>query len=84
MGYEICIVFVIGIIMVEIEGVIFDFLGNCGEDVWDGELEGVYVFVGVKVIIVCSFDVMEIFIVGVKYDKVLDLFDVCILDIDLV
>jgi len=44
--------------------------------VWDGEPEGVYVPVGVKVTIVCVSDETETFIAGAKYDKVLEPFDV--------
>lgn len=83
-GYEICVVSGIGMVDVDVDGVKYFVLGNCMVDVWDGEFEGVYVFVGVKVWIICVIDKIEIFIVGVKYDKVLELFDVCVVDLDVV
>ena len=75
-GYETCIVPATGTVDVEIEGVSFAQLGNRGEDVWDGEPEGVYVPVGAKVTIVCTSAATETFIAGAKYDKVLEPFDV--------
>ena len=75
-GYETCIVPATGTVDVDVEGVTFTALGNRGEDVWDGEPEGVYVPVGAKVTLVCLSDETETFIAGAKYDKVLDPFDV--------
>jgi len=75
-GYETCIVPATGTVDVEIEGVSFSKLGNRGEDVWDGEPEGVYAPVGAKVTIVCTSAATETFIAGAKYDKVLEPFDV--------
>ena len=75
-GYETCIVPATGTVDVEVEGVNFTSLGNRGEDVWDGEPEGVYVPVGAKVTIVCRSEAIETFIAGAKYDKVLEPFDV--------
>lgn len=75
-GYETCIVPATGTVDVEIEGVNFTQLGNRGEDVWDGEPEGVYAPVGAKVTIICQSDHTETFIAGAKYDKVLEPFDV--------
>ena len=75
-GYETCIVPAIGTVDVDVEGVSFTGLGNRGEDVWDGEPEGVYVPVGATVTIVCMSDATETFIAGARYDKVLDPFDV--------
>jgi 5-deoxy-glucuronate isomerase len=75
-GYETCIVPATGTVDVEVEGVSFTSLGNRGEDVWDGEPEGVYVPVGATVTIVCMSDATETFIAGAKYDKVLEPFDV--------
>ena len=75
-GYETCIVPATGTVDVEVEGVSFSRLGNRGEDVWDGEPEGVYVPVGVKVTIVCTSEATETFIAGAKYDKALEPFDV--------
>ena len=75
-GYETCIVPATGTVNVEVEGVAFGNLGNRGEDVWDGEPEGVYVPVQARVTIVCVSDATETFIAGAKYDKVLEPFDV--------
>ena len=75
-GYETCIVPATGTVDVEVEGVAFSNLGNRGEDVWDGEPEGVYAPVGAKVTIICVSDNTETFIAGAKYDKVLEPFDV--------
>ena len=75
-GYETCIVPAIGTVDVGVEGVAFASLGRRGEDVWDGEPEGVYVPVGASVTIVCMSDETETFIAGAKYNKVLEPFDV--------
>ena len=75
-GYETCIVPATGTVDVDVEGMIFTNLGNRGDDVWDGEPEGVYVPVGASVTIVCMSETTETFIAGAKYDKVLDPFDV--------
>ncbi|WP_428523430.1 5-deoxy-glucuronate isomerase [Roseibium sp.] len=83
-GYETCIVPATGTVTVEVEGLTFDKLGNRGEDVWDGEPEGVYIPVGAKVTIICTSDETETFIAGARYDEVLDPFDVRVDGIDLV
>ena len=75
-GYETCIVPATGTVDVDVEGVAFTNLGRRGEDVWDGEPEGVYVPVGASVTIVCMSDETETFIAGAKYDKILEPFDV--------
>ena len=75
-GYETCIVPATGTVDVDVEGVAFANLGRRGEDVWDGEPEGVYVPVGASVTIVCMSDETETFIAGAKYDKVLEPFGV--------
>ena len=75
-GYETCVVPATGTVNVEVEGVAFSNLGNRGEDVWDGEPEGVYAPVGAKVTIICVSENTETFIAGAKYDKVLEPFDV--------
>ena len=75
-GYETCIVPATGTVDVEVGGVAFVGLGRRGEDVWDGEPEGVYVPVGANVTIVCMSDETETFIAGAKYDKVLEPFGV--------
>jgi 5-deoxy-glucuronate isomerase len=83
-GYETCIVPATGTVTVEVEGITYDKLGNRGEDVWDGEPEGVYIPVGAKVTIICTSDETETFIAGAKYDEVLEPFDVRVDGIDLV
>ena len=82
--YETCIVPATGTVSIDIEGKIFDQLGNRRADVWDGEPEGAYVPVGAKVQIVCQSEKTETFIAGAKYDKVLEPFDVRKAEIDLV
>ena len=83
-GYETCIVPATGTISADIDGKIYDQLGDRGSDVWDGEPEGVYAPVGAKVRIVCQSEKTETFIAGAKYDKVLEPFDVRKAEIDLV
>ncbi len=75
-GYETCIVPATGTVDISVEGVQFPQLGNRGEDVWDGDPEGVYIPVGAEVQMVCVSDATEVFIAGAKYDKVLEPFDV--------
>ena len=83
-GYETCIVPATGTVEVTVEGVHFADVGNRGVDVWDGEPQGVYVPVGVRVMIVCTSEATETFIAGARYDKVLEPFDVRSADIDMV
>ncbi len=83
-GYETCVVPATGSVEVEVEGVSFADLGGRGEDVWDGEPEGVYVPVGAKVRMTCTSDNTETFIAGAKFDKVLEPFDVRSPELDLV
>lgn len=83
-GYETCVVPATGTVDVDVEGAVYTQLGNRGEDVWDGEPEGVYVPVGAKVRLTCVSDKTETFIAGAKYDKVLEPFDVRATDLDVV
>ena len=83
-GYETCIVPATGTVDVEVEGLSFASLGNRGEDVWDGEPEGVYVPVGAKVTMACTSDETEVFVAGAAFDKVLEPFDVRADGLDLV
>ena len=83
-GYETCVVPATGSVDLEVEGVAFTDLGHRGEDVWDGDPEGVYVPVGAKVRMTCVSEETETFIAGARYDKVLEPFDVRAPDIDLV
>ena len=75
-GYETCIVPATGSVDIEVEGLAFSALGNRGEDVWDGEPEGVYIPSGAKVNMTCVSEAIETFVAGAKYDKVLEPFDV--------
>jgi 5-deoxy-glucuronate isomerase len=75
-GYETCIVPATGSVDIEVEGMRFPAIGNRGEDVWDGEPEGVYIPSGAKITMVCISEDMETFVAGAKYDKVLTPFDV--------
>lgn len=83
-GYETCVVPATGTVDVDVDGAVYTQLGNRGEDVWDGEPEGVYVPVGAKVRLTCVSDKTETFIAGAKYDKVLEPFDVRAADLDVV
>lgn len=83
-GYETCIVPATGTIDVDVDGAVYENLGNRTADVWDGEPEGVYVPVGATVRITCRSDETETFIAGAKYNKVLEPFDVRADGIDLV
>lgn len=83
-GYETCVVPATGTVTVDVEGAVYENLGNRTIDVWDGEPEGVYAPSGAKVRITCLTDETETFIAGAKYDKVLEPFDVRVPDLDLV
>ena len=83
-GYETCVVPANGTVTVDVEGAVYENLGNRTIDVWDGEPEGVYAPSGAKVRITCLTDETETFIAGAKYDKVLEPFDVRVPDLDLV
>ena len=82
-GYETCIVPATGTVDVDVEGFAATDLGGRGEDVWDGEPEGVYVPSGAKTNMVAKDD-CEIFVAGAKYDEVLDPFAVRSDELDLV
>lgn len=83
-GYETCIVPATGTVKVDVEGVVYEDVGNRGVDVWDGEPEGVYAPVGARVTLSCVSDEAEVFIAGARYDKVLQPFDVRDTELDLV
>ncbi len=75
-GYETCIVPATGSVDIEIEGERYDGIGQRGEDVWDGEPEGVYVPSGATARMVCTSDAAEVFVAGARFDRVLDPFAV--------
>lgn len=83
-GYETCIVPATGSVDVNVEGVVFKQLGERGEDVWDGEPQGVYVPTNTAVTFECKTDHAEVFIAGAQYDKTLEPFDVRNSEIDFV
>ncbi len=75
-GYEACIVPATGTVEVDVEGEIYNSLGQRTIDVWDGEPEGVYVPSNIKAEFVCSTINAEVFIAGAKYEKTLEPFAV--------
>ncbi len=83
-GFETCVVPATGTVDVDVDGAVFEHVGNRGTDVWDGEPEGVYAPVGAKVRITCVSDATETFVAGARYDEVLEPFDVRAGDIDFV
>ena len=82
--FETCIVPATGTVNIEIEGLVFESIGNRGVDVWDGEPEGVYVPVGAKAVFNCVSEHCEVFIAGARYDKTLEPFAVRSNELDLV
>ena len=81
-GYETCIVPATGTVEVNVEGELYDSLGQRTIDVWDGEPEGVYVPTNIKAEFVCSTMNAEVFIAGAKYEKTLEPFAVRANEID--
>jgi len=82
-GYETCIAPATGTVDIEVEGFTAENIGGRGEDVWDGEPEGVYIPSGAKATMVAK-DSTEVFVAGAKYDKTLDPFAVRADELDLV
>lgn len=83
-GFETCVVPATGSVDVHVLGIRYDDIGGRGEDVWDGEPEGVYVPTDTPCQIVCTSDQAEVFVAGAKYDKVLEPFAVRSDELDLV
>ena len=83
-GYETCIVPATGAVDVSVAGFSAKDLGGRGEDVWDGEPEGVYVPTGLEATIICTTGTTEVFIAGAKFEEVLEPFAVRADEIDLV
>ena len=81
-GYETCIVPATGTVEVNVEGELYDSLGQRTMDVWDGEPEGVYVPSNIKAEFVCTTNDAEVFIAGAKYEKTLEPFSVRANEID--
>ena len=67
-GYETAVVPATGTIDVDTEGERFSRIGNRGDDVWDGEPEGVYVPQGARTRFVCTSEAAEVFVAGARYD----------------
>ena len=81
--FESCIVPATGTVNVETGGETFADIGNRGEDVWDGEPEGVYVPTDSGCRITCTRDA-EVFVAGAKYAETLKPFAVRQGELDLV
>ena len=81
-GYETCIVPATGQIDAVVADVTVEKLGLRGDDVWDGEPEGVYVPSGVTAEIICLSEAAEIFVAGAKFDQTLTPFAIRASDID--
>ncbi|MBV2360601.1 5-deoxy-glucuronate isomerase [Thalassococcus sp. CAU 1522] len=82
-GYETCVVPATGTVTVETMGETFKDIGNRGEDVWDGEPEGVYVPSGAGARITALTDT-ETFVAGAKFADQLKPFAVRQAELDLV
>ncbi|MHA3980518.1 5-deoxy-glucuronate isomerase [Halovulum sp. GXIMD14794] len=83
-GHETCIVPATGTLEIEAAGERFGPVGKRGEDVWDGEPEGVYVPVDAPAKFTCVSDDTEVFIAGGVYEEALAPFAVLEPEIDLV
>ena len=82
-GYETCIVPATGTVTIETAGETYKEIGGRGEDVWDGDPEGVYVPTAAGARITALTDT-ETFIAGAKYAETLKPFAVRAHDLDLV
>ncbi|KNG92433.1 5-deoxy-glucuronate isomerase [Pseudaestuariivita atlantica] len=82
--YETCIVPATGTVDVETGGETFAGIGNRGEDVWDGEPEGVYVPTDTGARITCRSASAEVFVAGAKFAETLKPFAVRRNELDLV
>lgn len=83
-GYETCIVPATGTLDITAGGESYDYIGQRGADVWDGEPEGVYVPSGAPARFTCRTETAEVFIAGARHDDVLAPFAVRAADIDTV
>ena len=82
-AYETCIVPATGTVTVETAGETFADIGHRGEDVWDGDPEGVYVPTGSEARITARTET-EVFIAGAKFATTLQPFAIRKDDLDLV
>ena len=83
-GYETCIVPATGTVDVTAGGAAFTSVGERGEDVWDGEPEGVYVPTDTPAALTCASEAAEVFLAGARYDEALEPFVVRRDEIDVV
>lgn len=80
-GYETCVVPATGTVTVETMGQTFADIGHRGQDVWDGEPEGVYVPTDTATRITARTET-EVFIAGAQYAETLRPFAVRAAEID--
>ncbi len=80
-GYETCVVPATGTVTVETMGQTFADIGHRGQDVWDGEPEGVYVPTDAATRITARTET-EVFIAGAQYAETLRPFAVRAAEID--
>lgn len=80
-GYETCVVPATGTVTVEASGETYTDIGNRGEDVWDGDPEGVYVPTDTGARITAQSDT-EVFIAGAQFAETLKPFAVRSADLD--
>ena len=80
-GYETCVVPATGTVTVETMGQTFTDIGHRGQDVWDGEPEGVYVPTDAATRITARTET-EVFIAGAQYAETLRPFAVRAAEID--
>ncbi len=83
-GYETCIVPATGTADVEVAGNRYEALGERGDDVWDGEPEGVYVPTDMAARLTCRSAATEVFVAGARHNEQLEPFAVRKDEIDLV
>lgn len=81
--FETCIVPATGTIDVGVGTLAADDLGGRGEDVWDGDPEGVYVPTGAEATFTAKTDT-EVFIAGAKFADVLEPFSVRADELDII
>ncbi len=81
-GYETCVVPATGCVDLRTMDTDFRKIGNRGQDVWDGEPEGVYIPSGQAFHLHCLSDSAEVFVAGAQYDEVLEPFSIGVDEID--
>jgi 5-deoxy-glucuronate isomerase len=81
-GYETAVVPATGTVDVEVGDSAFPAIGQRGQDVWDGEPEGVYAPAGASVTMACVSESAEVFVAGARFDGETAPFAVRAADID--